>query len=141
MHTKPCRSAHRFAICGALAAVLVALPLAAANARWIEKGSPLLPYGVYLEGLQGSVVLSMTLDRSGHVTNTQVLRTSGSSVLDGLAQDAAMKWRLSEDAVVATDLTQGRVEKITFNHPPPHGKALLPNSMPYWAVVRLTSTR
>ena len=141
MHTKSCRSAHRFAICGALAAVLVALPLAAANARWIEKGSPLLPYGVYLEGLQGSVVLSMTLDRSGHVTNTQVLRTSGSSVLDGLAQDAAMKWRLSEDHVVPTKIKKKIVEKITFNHPPPHGKALLPNSMPYWAVVRLTSTR
>ncbi len=141
MHTIQCRSAHRFALCGALVAVLVALPLAAANARWIEKGSPLLPYGAYIEGLQGSVVLSMTLDRGGRVTNTHVLKTSGSPVLDGLAQDAAMKWRLSQDAVVATDLTQGRVEKITFVHAPPHGKALLPDSLPYWAVARLTSSR
>ncbi len=134
MHTIPCRSAHRFALCGALAAVLVALPLAAANARWIEKGTPLLPYGVYIEGLQGSVVLSLKLDRSGHVTDTRVLRTSGSDTLDGLAQEAASKWRLSQDAVVATDLTQGRVEKITFLHPPPHAKSLLPDTRLYWAI-------
>ncbi len=114
--------------------MLVALPLTAANARWIEKGKPLLPYGVYVDGLQGSVVLSLTLDRSGHVTGTQVLRSSGSPALDGLAQDAAAKWRLSPDAVVATDLTQGRVEKITFVHGPPVPRTLLPNTTPYWAV-------
>lgn len=92
-----------------------------------------MPYGVYLEGLQGSVVLAMTLDRSGHVTNTQVLKTSGSVALDQLAQDAAMKWRMSPDGVVASDLTQGRVEKITFIHAPPHGKELPPNETPFWA--------
>ena len=114
--------------------MLVALPLTAANARWLEKGSPLLPYGAYVEGLHGSVVLSLTLDRSGHVTGTEVLRGSGSHVLDGLAQDAAAKWRLSPDSVVATDLTQGRVEKIAFIHGPPLPQTLLPNSLPYWAV-------
>lgn len=92
-----------------------------------------MPYGAYIEGLQGSVVLAMTLDRSGHVTNTKVLRTSGSPTLDQLAQDAAMKWRMSTDGVVATDLTEGRVEKITFVHAPPHGKELPPNTFPYWA--------
>lgn len=124
---------------GALAAMLVALPLGAANARWIEKGSPQLPYGVYLEGLQGSVVLSMVLDENGSVKDARVLRSSGSQVLDGLAQDAAMKWRLSRNSIVPSDLTQGRVEKITFIHPPPHGKALLPYSSPYWATAKLTS--
>lgn len=92
-----------------------------------------MPYGVYIDGLQGSVVISMTLDRSGHVTTTRVLKTSGSPDLDQLAQDAAMKWRLSTDAIVPSDLTQGRVERIVFVHPPPHGKQLLPNAQPYWA--------
>lgn len=92
-----------------------------------------MPYGVYIDGLQGSVVISMKLDRAGHVTNARVLRTSGSPVLDQLAQDAAMKWRMSSDGVVPTDLTKGRVEKITFVHAPPHGKELLPNTFPYWA--------
>ncbi|MBA3963276.1 MAG: energy transducer TonB [Chthoniobacterales bacterium] len=132
MQTKTGRST--FVLCGAFVAMLVALPLTTANARWLEKGKPLLPYGVYLDGLQGSVVLSLTLDRSGHVTDTQVLRSSGSKTLDGLAEEAAAKWRLSPNAVVATDLTQGRVEKITFVHGPPVPKSLLPNSTPYWAV-------
>ena len=113
--------------------MLVAWPFSSANAKWLEKASPAMPYGVYIDGLQGSVVLAMTLDRSGHVTDTKVLRTSGSPALDGLAQDAAMKWRMSPDGVVPTDLTQGRVEKIVFVHPPPHAKELLPNSRPYWA--------
>jgi TonB family protein len=113
--------------------MMVALPLTTANAKWLEKASPKMPYGVYIEGLQGSVVLSMTLDQGGHVTSTRVLKTSGSPVLDQLAQDAAMKWRLSADAVIPSDLTQGRVEKIVFVHAPPHGKQLPPNSQPYWA--------
>jgi TonB family protein len=113
--------------------MMVALPFSTANAKWLEKAKPMMPYGVYIEGLQGSVVLSMTLDRSGHVTGTQVLRTSGSPRLDQLAEAAAMKWRMSPDGVVPTDLTQGRVEKITFVHAPPHGKQLPPNTFPYWA--------
>lgn len=135
MQTKPCRMQRRSLVSWAIAAMLVALPLATANARWIEKGNPRCPYGVFLDGLQGSVVLSMTLDRSGHVTDTRVLRSSGSQTLDQLAQEAAMKWRLSQDSLVATDLTQGRVEKITFLHPPPPVKSLLPQAQPYWAVA------
>lgn len=126
---------HRSVVCGAIVAMLVALPLVSANARWIEKGNPRLPYGVYIDGLQGSVVISMTLNQTGQVTDTRVLRSSGSSALDQLAQDAAMKWRLSQDAVVPTDLTQGRVEKITFLHPPPPVRTLLPQTRPYWALV------
>lgn len=133
MQTKPSRLQHRSVVCGVIVAMLVALPLAAANAKWIEKGNPRCPYGVYLNGLQGSVVLSMVLDRSGRVTDTRVLRTSGSGMLDQLAQEAAMKWRLSQNSLVATDLTQGRVEKITFVHPPPPVQSLLPQTQPYWA--------
>jgi TonB family protein len=136
MQTKQGISTHRLALCGAIVAMLVAAPFSAANAGWIEKPRPHLPYGVYVEGLHGSVIVSLVMDPSGRVTGTQVIRSSGFAALDRLAQEAAMNWRLSPDSVVATDTTQGRLEKITFLNPPPHPKSLLPNSMPYWAVVR-----
>ena len=61
----------------AIIALLVALPLATANARWLEKKEPNLPFGVYIQGLNGSVVLSLTMDKGGNVTSTSVLRSSG----------------------------------------------------------------
>ena len=73
----------------AIVALLVALPLATANARWLEKKEPNLPFGVYVQGLSGSVVLSLTMDKSGHVKNTSVLRSSGHPALDELARNAA----------------------------------------------------
>ncbi|HEY2798985.1 MAG TPA: energy transducer TonB [Chthoniobacterales bacterium] len=140
MKTNPGRSAYR-AIFGAIVVLLVAAPLTTANAGWIEKPRPQLPYGVFLDGQQGSVVLSMTLDRSGRVTSTQVLRSSGFPALDQLAQNAADHWRLSPDSVVATDLTKGRVEMVKFVNPPPVPGHLLPNTMPYWAQVGLSRGR
>ena len=115
--------------------VLVALPLATANAKWLEKNTPMLPFGVYFQGLQGSVVLSLTLDKSGHVTGTSVLRSSGHPALDELARDAALNWRLSPDSVLPSDISKGRVELITFkNQSPP--KQILPGAQPYWAQLR-----
>ena len=119
----------------AIVALLVALPLATANAKWLEKTQPNLPFGVYIQGLQGSVVLSLTLDRSGRVTGTNVLRSSGHPALDELARNAAMNWRLSADSVLPTDISKGRVELITFKNPNPP-KQLLPGSQPYWAQLR-----
>src|SRR5437016_12976933 len=98
----------------AIIALLVALPLATANARWLEKSEPRLPFGVYIQGLKGSVVLSLTFDKSGHVTGTNVLRSSGHPALDELARNAAMQWRLSPDSVLPTDMPQGRVELVSF---------------------------
>lgn len=131
MHTNMRKSA----ILGGIVALLVASPLATANAKWLEKGRPSLPFGVYFQGLQGSVVLSLTLDRSGRVTDTAVLRSSGHPALDELARHAAMNWRLSPDSVLPTDISKGRVELVTFkNGNPP--KALLPGAEPYWAQLR-----
>ena len=119
----------------AIIALLVALPLATANARWLEKSEPRLPFGVYIQGLQGSVVLSLTMDKSGHVTGTSVLRSSGHPALDELARNAAMNWRLSPDSVLPSDITKGRVELVTFKNPNPP-KQLLPGAQPYWAQLR-----
>jgi TonB family protein len=119
----------------AIIALLVALPLTTANAKWLEKRQPNLPFGVYIQGVQGSVVLSLTVDRSGRVTGTNVLRSSGHPALDELARNAAMNWRLSADSVLPTDISKGRVELITFKNPNPP-KQLLPGAQPYWAQLR-----
>jgi TonB family protein len=119
----------------AIIALLLALPLATANARWLEKSEPKLPFGVYTQGLHGSVVLSLTLDKSGRVTSANVLRSSGHPALDELARNAAATWRLSPDSVVPTDISKGRVELVTFKNPD-RVKQLLPGAQPYWAQLR-----
>jgi TonB family protein len=119
----------------AIVALLVALPLATANARWLEKKEPSLPFGVYIQGLNGSVVLSLTMDKSGHVTSTNVLRSSGHPALDELARNAAMTWRLSPDSVLPTDITKGRVELVSFKTQQ-RVKSLLPGDRPYWVQLK-----
>jgi TonB family protein len=122
----------RSAICGTVVALLVASPFSTASAKWLAKDNPRLPVGVYFQGLQGSVVLSLILDKSGRVTDSRVLRSSGHPALDELARDAAANWRLSPNSVLSSDLTQGRVELVNFRNPNPP-KAILPGSQPYWA--------
>ena len=119
----------------AIIALLVALPLATANARWLEKKEPNLPFGVYIQGLNGSVVLSVTLDKSGRVTATNVLRSSGHPALDELARNAAMSWRLSPDSVLPSDVSKGRVELVQFKTQE-RVKSLLPGDRPYWVQLR-----
>ena len=119
----------------AIIALLIALPLTTANAKWLAKETPMLPFGVYFQGLQGSVVLSLTLDKSGHVTGTSVLRSSGHPALDELARDAAMNWRLSADSVLPSDISKGRVELVTFKNPT-KAKQLLPGATPYWVELK-----
>jgi len=135
MKTNTPRSTFRSAICGSIIALFIASPFTAANAKWLEKESPKLPVGVYFQGLEGSVVLSLTLDKSGRVTETRVLRSSGHPALDELARDAAANWRLSADSVLSSDLSQGRVELVTFRNTTPP-KAILPGAQPYWAQTR-----
>jgi TonB family protein len=119
----------------ALVALLIALPLSTANARWLEKKEPNLPFGVYIQGLNGSVVLSLKMNSSGRVTGTSVLRSSGHPALDELARNAAMGWRLSPDSVLPTDITKGRVELVSF-HTQERVKSLLPGDRPYWVQLR-----
>ena len=135
MHTNTRRCALRSVLCGTVVALLVASPFSTASAKWLVKDTPRLPVGVYFQGLQGSVVLSLTLDKSGRVTDTRVLRSSGHPALDELARDAASNWRLSPNSVLSTDLTQGRVELVNFRNPNPP-KQILPDARPYWAQLR-----
>jgi TonB family protein len=135
MQTYAWKSALRSAICGTVVALLVVAPLSTANAKWLVKDTPRLPVGVYFQGLEGSVVLSLTLDKSGRVTDTRVLRSSGHPALDELAREAASNWRLSPDSVLPTDIGQGRVELVTFKNTNPP-KTILPGSQPYWAQLR-----
>ncbi|HEY1768808.1 MAG TPA: energy transducer TonB [Chthoniobacterales bacterium] len=136
MQTKSSKFAGRSALCAAFVAMLIAAPLTTANAGWIQKPNPKLPYGLFIDGVQGSVVLSLVLDRAGRVTDTRVLRSSGLPALDKLAEDAAMNWRLSPDSIVASDLTQGRVELLRFHNPPPRAETLLPGAQTFWATAR-----
>ena len=119
----------------ALVALLIALPLSTANARWLEKKEPNLPFGVYIQGLHGSVVLSLKMDSSGRVAGTSVLRSSGHPALDELARNAAMGWRLSPDSVLPTDISKGRVELVSFKNAD-RAKQLLPGARPYWVQLR-----
>ena len=135
MQTYAWKSTFRSAICGTVVALFVALPLSTADAKWLVKYTPKLPVGVYFQGMQGSVVLSLTLDKSGRVAETRVLRSSGHPALDELAREAASNWRLSPDSVLPSDMAQGRVELVAFKNANPP-KQLLPGAQPYWAQLK-----
>lgn len=123
--------------CGTVIAVLLMLPFVYAKAEWIDKPTPEFPLGVYYQGMEGSVVVSLTLDQSGRVTSSRVIRTSGHPILDRLARDASMKWRLAPHYVVPTDLTLGRLQMIRFRQSNSgYAKALVPGSSPFWAELR-----
>ena len=123
--------------CGTVIAVLLMLPFASAKAEWIEKPTPEFPLGVYFQGLEGSVVVSLTMDNSGRVTSSRVIRSSGRPTLDRLAREASMKWRLAPPSLVPTDLTVGRLQLIKFRQSNSgYAKALVPGSSPFWKEVR-----
>src|SRR5688572_4441329 len=94
----------------AIIALLVALPLATANAKWLDKTEPNVPFGVYVNGRQGSAVRSHTSHNDGRVTSTDGLRSGGSPPLDERPGDAAMNRRLSADAILRTHTCKGPVD-------------------------------
>ena len=122
--------------CGIVIAVLLMLPFASAKAEWIEKPAPEFPMGIFYAGLGGSVVVSLTMDRDGRVTSSRVIRSSGQTILDRLACNAAMKWRLAPNSLVPTDLDAGRLQLIRFRRSDPgYARALVPGSTPIWREV------
>ena len=124
--------------CGTVIAVLLILPFVFAKAEWIEKPVPEFPMGIYYAGLGGSVVVSLTMDRDGRVTSSRVVRSSGQTILDRLACEASMKWRLTPHSLVPTDLTVGRLQLIRFRRSDPgYARAHIPGSTPIWSEVSL----
>lgn len=122
--------------CGAVIAVLLMLPFFSAKAEWIEKPVPEFPMGIYYAGLGGSVVVSLTMDRDGRVTSSRVIRSSGQTILDRLASEASMKWRLAPHSLVPTDLTVGRLQLIVFRRGDPgYARAHIPGTTPIWREV------
>jgi TonB family protein len=123
--------------CGTVIAVLLMLPLASVKAEWIEKPTPEFPMGIFYAGLGGSVVVSLTMDRDGRVTSSRVIRSSERPMLDRLAREASMKWRLAPHSVVPTDLNVGRLQLIRFRQSNSgYAKALVPGSSPFCREVR-----
>lgn len=124
--------------CGTVIAVLLMLPFLSVKGEWIEKATPEFPLGVYYQGMEGSVLVSLTLDQSGRVTSSRVIRGSRHPLLDKLAVDASMKWRLAPHSVIPTDLTKGRLEVIRFQQPNAgYAKSLEPGTFPYWKERRM----
>lgn len=122
--------------CGTVIAVLLMLPFVFAKAEWIEKPVPEFPMGIYYAGLGGSVVVSLTMDRDGRVTSSRVIRSSGQTILDRLASEASMKWRLAPHSLVPTDLTVGRLQLIVFRRGDPgYARAHIPGTTPIWKEV------
>jgi TonB family protein len=123
--------------CGTFIAVLLMLPFASVKAEWIEKPTPEFPMGIYYAGVGGSVVVSLTMDRDGRVTSSRVIRSSGQTILDRLAREASMKWRLAPHSVIPTDLTVGRLQLIRFRRwDTGYARALVPGATPIWREVR-----
>ena len=59
-------------------------------------------------------MLNLVFARDGHVTDAEVVRSSGVSGLDRIAVEGAMKWRLDPSAVTYADESAGRRHLIKF---------------------------
>ena len=99
---------------GAVATVLLLFGASSVQAQWAAKPAPSLPRTVLDQGISGSVVLNLVFARDGHVTDAEVVRSSGVSGLDRLAVEGAMKWRLDPSAVTYADESAGRRHLIKF---------------------------
>lgn len=62
-------------------------------ARPIYKPLPVYPAQARLNGLEGVVLLELTVSSAGEVTQVEVIRSSGHSILDGSAYNLARRWR------------------------------------------------
>ncbi len=60
------------------------------------------------------MVLNLMFARDGHVTDAQIVRSSGNNGLDRLAVEGAMNWRLDPSAVSYSDQSAGRRHLIKF---------------------------
>ncbi|MFN2474806.1 MAG: TonB family protein [Chthoniobacterales bacterium] len=100
--------------CVAVAAGLLLVGATSAHAQWAAKPAPPLPHSLLDQAQSGSVLLNLVFDNSGHVRDAQVVRSSGVSGLDQVAQQGALRWRLDPAAMQASDTTKGRQHLVKF---------------------------
>ncbi len=60
------------------------------------------------------MVLGLVFESNGQVRDARVIRSSGVSALDEIAQRGAMRWRLNPASLKASDMTVGRQHLIKF---------------------------
>lgn len=100
--------------CVAVAAGLLLLGTASAHAQWAAKPAPPLPHSLLDQAQSGSVLLNLVFDHSGQVRDAQIVRGSGVSGLDEVAQKGALRWRLDPASMQASDTTVGRRHLVKF---------------------------
>lgn len=64
--------------------------------------------------MSGSVVLGLVFENNGQVRDVRVVRSSGFSALDEIAQRGAIRWRLTPASLQPSDMTVGRQHLIKF---------------------------
>jgi len=62
------------------------------NARILSQPTPAYPSDARDDGVEGTVVLTVSIDAQGHVTSAKVARSSGDRRLDRAAAEAVGKW-------------------------------------------------
>lgn len=81
---------------------------------WLSAPKPKFPARALQKGSEGSVKLRLVLVGDGSVTKATVLKSSGDSILDEIAQDSVLKWKMKTSAIRPSDLVKGRDEVIEF---------------------------
>jgi periplasmic protein TonB len=94
----------RYAVVQAAAPVMPAVPSSDA-VEWVPVSMPMssMPFASVRDHAAGNLVLHLTVDGQGLVTQATLAQSSGDSVLDGQALAMAQKWRFA----VPADRPQG----------------------------------
>jgi TonB family protein len=85
-----------------------------ASSDWAEAPKPKFPPSSLQKGSEGSVKLRLQLTSDGSVTSAAIVKSSGDPVLDEVARNTVLKWKMKPSAIKPSDLTNGRVEEIEF---------------------------
>jgi len=65
------------------------------DAALISRSTPSYPRSARKKGIQGRVVVTVTIDTSGKISHSQISRSSGNSALDSSALSAAKRFRFT----------------------------------------------
>lgn len=71
------------------------LPSQITSPKVIEFSEPIYPVDARLNNMEGKVVLRVTISDEGMVVGTEILQSSGFTILDNAAVESVGKWRFS----------------------------------------------